>query len=220
MDGVLADLEREYCAVDERLSGAAGVGDAAGPAEEEHADKDPEITRRELTLARRRRYAIWRAIKNAPEFWTTLQPTEADAVRRIQTLATHYKWDVVFITQRPATAGATVQRQTQRWLVQHGFQFPSVVVLNGSRGATVAALELDYLVDDTPKNCIDVMSECGAKLLLVTSTENDLTIRSAERLGITVVPTIGAALDLLETASKQLARATTSAFPQDPPLGI
>ena len=59
--------------------------------------------------------------------------------------------EFVFITQRPGTAGATVQRQTQRWLVHHGFDMPSVLVIAGSRGAAANALRLTHLIDDTPR---------------------------------------------------------------------
>ena len=44
-----------------------------------------------------------------------------------------HRWEVFFITQRPATEGQTVQRQTQRWLVEQGFDLPSVLVISGSR---------------------------------------------------------------------------------------
>ena len=51
--------------------------------------------------------------------------------------------EVFFITQRPATVGQTVQRQTQYWLRQQGFDLPSVLVISGSRGAAAGALRLD-----------------------------------------------------------------------------
>ena len=65
---------------------------------------------------RSRRDAIWRQIVATEDFWTTLQPLDPTAVRRIQDLMLRHRWEVVFITQRPATRGDTVQRQTQRWL--------------------------------------------------------------------------------------------------------
>ena len=70
-------------------------------------------------------------------------------------------WEVFFITQRPATRGETVQRQTQRWLVAQGFDLPSVLVIAGSRGAAAGALRLDYHVDDLAQNCVDVLSDLG-----------------------------------------------------------
>ena len=84
-----------------------------------------------------------------PDFWTTLQPLDPGAVRRIHELMIRYRWEVFFITQRPATEGQTVQRQTQRWLVEQGFDLPSVLVISGSRGAAAGALRLNYHVDDS-----------------------------------------------------------------------
>ena len=85
-----------------------------------------------------------------------------------------HRWEVFFITQRPFTAGETVQRQTQRWLVAQGFDLPSVLVLHGSRGTAAAALRLDYHVDDRPQNCIDVSVDSNAKtILIVPEVEQD-----------------------------------------------
>ena len=54
---------------------------------------------------RRRREAIWNEIRRTPDFWTTLQPIDAGAVRRIHELMLRHRWEVFFITQRPATDG-------------------------------------------------------------------------------------------------------------------
>ncbi len=106
--------------------------------------------------SRRREDEVWEAIESTPNFWTTLKPLDERAVPRIHELMLRHRWEVFFITQRPFTAGETVQRQTQRWLVAQGFDLPSVLVLHGSRGTAAAALRLDYHVDDRPQNCIDV----------------------------------------------------------------
>jgi len=98
--------------------------------------------------------------------------------------------EVCFITQRPATAGDTVQRQTQRWLVGQGFDLPSVLVIAGSRGAAAGALRLDYHVDDSPTNCIDVKSESGARPVLIVPDAHAATIESARKLGIGSTRTI------------------------------
>ena len=113
-----------------------------------------------------------------------------------------YKWEVSFITQRPWTAGETVQRQTQRWLVKQGFDLPSVLVIPGSRGAAAAALRLDYHVDDSPRNCIDVRSESSAKLLLIVDSLEDAGAVAARQLGIGTADSISAGLDILEQATR------------------
>jgi hypothetical protein len=112
-----------------------------------------------------------------------------------------HRWEVVFITQRPATAGDTVQRQTQRWLVQQGFEMPSVLVISGSRGAAAGALRLNYHVDDSPQNCVDVLSDSSARPILIVRGNDEVKARQARKLGIGVAASISEALDLLEEAS-------------------
>ena len=150
---------------------------------------------------RRRRDLVWQAIQDTPDFWTTLKPLDAAAVRRIHEMMVRHRWEVFFITQRPATDGDTVQRQTQRWLVAQGFDLPSVLVIAGSRGLAAAALRLDYHVDDSAKNCIDVKSESSAKPLLIVDPADDTTALSARRLGIGTASTIDECLTILEQAS-------------------
>jgi hypothetical protein len=113
-----------------------------------------------------------------------------------------HRWEVVFITQRPATAGDTVQRQTQRWLVQQGFELPSVLVIGGSRGAAVHALRLTHHVDDSPQNCVDVKTDSRAMPILVVRGE-DSAARQARSLKMGVASSIGECLDVLENLSSR-----------------
>ena len=115
-----------------------------------------------------------------------------------------------FITQRPATAGATVQLQTHRWLVEHGFSTPSVIPLSGGRGKCAAGLQLDYLVDDTPQNCVDVLSDSSTRAILLVNGDDPLAESSARRLGIGTARTVHEVLDLLVQATA--ARANPSLF--------
>ena len=93
-----------------------------------------------------------------------------------------------------------MQRQTQRWLVAQGFDLPSVLVIAGSRGAAAAALRLDYHVDDSPQNCLDVMAAAAAKAILISSG-TDQMVATARKLGIGIMPSIGPCLDLLDQVS-------------------
>jgi hypothetical protein len=157
MDGVLADFAAAYHAVERRLFGPAGGATAAGDPQEEAEKQDDEEAEearaRRVNEFRRRRDAVWQAIQGTPDFWMTLKPLDPGAVRRIHAMAREHRWEVFFITQRPYTDGDVVQRQTQRWLVAQGYDLPSVLVIQGSRGAAAGALRLDYHVDDSPKNC-------------------------------------------------------------------
>jgi hypothetical protein len=203
VDGVLADFESAFLAVEQRLFGPVAPISRAGNPEEEPRDEsdDPQIGGRRIIELRRRRDAVWAAIHSTPDFWTTLKPTDEEAVPRIHSLMRQHRWEVFFITQRPATEGDTVQRQTQQWLVAQGFDLPSVLVIPGSRGAAAGALRLDYHVDDSAKNCIDVKSESTAKPLLILDSDDEKVRTRARRLGIGTAASIGECLSILEEAS-------------------
>jgi beta-phosphoglucomutase-like phosphatase (HAD superfamily) len=200
MDGVVADFGSAFRAVETRLFGSAGRTRADEPGEQEErpaAASEPSNARDE----RRRREAVWREIRGTKDFWTTLPPMQANAVKRIHEMMLAYRWEVFFITQRPATQGDTVQRQTQRWLVAQGFDLPSVLVIAGSRGAAAGALRLDYHVDDLAQNCVDVLSDSSARPILIVPPGDDATARAARRLGIGVAVSIDQCLHILSEAS-------------------
>jgi len=202
MDGVFADFASAYREVEERLFGAAAPRTRAGDSEDEAGaqEKDGARAARRMDEMRRRSDVIWNAIQSTPEFWTTLRPIDPGAVARLHALAIGHKWDVFFLTQRPATAGQSVQRQTQHWLAAHGFDLPSVLVVSGSRGAAAAALQLDYHIDDSALHCIDVKSESAATPILIVRPDDDAALDSARRLGVGTVSSIAECLDLLDRA--------------------
>lgn len=209
MDGVLADFAAEYHAIEGRLFATEPPTEADTPEDEAAAEEEKDPAHgpaRRATAGHRAR--IWNEIQQTPDFWRSLHETETGVVRRVHEMTLRYHWEVFFITQRPATAGETVQRQTQRWLVDHGFDLPSVLVVPGSRGAAAAALTLDYHVDDTPKNGIDICSESKTRVVLIVDPTDKAGMASARRLGIAAAPTITAALDLLARASEAHARPT------------
>src|SRR4029453_7254684 len=205
MDGVLADFSSAFHEIEIRLFGRGTrltperpeeqeekQSRRSGPSGHEHGGGDER---------RHRTDAVWRAIQSTPGFWTTLKPIGPTAVRKIRDLMLRHGWEVFFITQRPATVGETVQRQTQRWLLAQGFDVPSVLVIGGSRGAAAGALRLDYHVDDSAQNCVDVLAEGGAKPILIMSGDHQPTAQKARHLGIGVAATIGECLEILDQAS-------------------
>jgi hypothetical protein len=197
MDGVLADFSTAFRGVEQRLFGAASTVAAEAP--EVEARQEEAAARRGVAAeTRRRRDAIWKAIHDTPDFWTTLKPHDPAAVRRIHEMMIRHGLEVFFITQRPSTVGQTVQRQTQFWLRQQGFDLPSVLVIGGSRGAAAGALRLDYHVDDSPQNCLDIVSDSRARPILIVPEPDPVTESSAKRLRIGVARSIGQALDILE----------------------
>jgi hypothetical protein len=220
MDGTLADFGRAFHEVEERLFGPApGISEGHPEREDEArpgASGAPAVVQGHVEASGstppdlRRRSMIWRAIQATPDFWCTLHPIETGAVGRIHQLMLMHKWEVFFITQRPYTSGDTVQRQTQKWLVAQGFDLPSVLVMGGTRGAAAAALRLSYHVDDSPENCLDVISDSLARPILIVPDTDEAGIANAHTLGIGTAPTIGACLDILERAT--LAAANPSLF--------
>ena len=218
MDGVLADFSSAFREHEIRLFGppsAAGTGrgrryPTGDPEKEEERQAHAQTDAKSRRDTRGREDAVWAAIESIPDFWTTLRPLDARAVRRIHELMLRHRWEVFFVTQRPLTVGETVQRQTQRWLVAQGFDLPSVLVLHGSRGAAAAALRLDYHVDDRPQNCVDVSADSEAKTILIVPESNHTAIASARKLGIGVVHRISDALDILDQAT--LAQTNPSLF--------
>jgi hypothetical protein len=154
LDGVLADLG----AAMERHRGELFEAPSRVEARQEPA--------RALLSARQQRQ-LWKHVESIENFWETLDETEPGIVARVAALASTHRWDVIFLTKRPRTAGATAQRQSQRWLEARGFRLPAVYVVQRSRGAIAAALGLDVFVDDRPENCLDVLTESTTRPVLL-----------------------------------------------------
>jgi uncharacterized HAD superfamily protein len=178
LDGVLADMDTELARLSAELFGIA---------DEEAA----------LDVSQERQ--LWRHIEGVENFWEVLPELEAGGVRRLARIADERRWEILFITTRPATAGATVQVQSQKWLQSKGFARPSVFVVYGSRGKVASALNLDAVVDDRLDNCLDVIADSTARPVLFISAGSRQSVRSAgaQRLGIPIVQTLSECLELL-----------------------
>ena len=199
LDGVLADFAGAYERIAQRLFPAAPPDTDAAPDEREPSAAPPPGAA--PRLSHRRQHAVWKSIRSTPDFWTTLEPIDPEAIPRLAERASRLGWDTFFVTQRPATAGAAVQRQTQRWLVEQGFALPSVITHAGSRGRLAAALELDFLVDDTLQHCVDAVSESAATPILVDADPDRTTEVNARRLGIELCAGLAESLALIERAA-------------------
>jgi hypothetical protein len=136
-------------------------------------------------------------VETVDNFWETLQEIEPGSIARLGELAIERRWEIIFLTKRPGSAGATSQRQTQRWLQAKGFTLPSVFVVRGSRGRIAASLGLDFVIDDRPENCLDVVVDSQARAILVWREDETQLPAAALRLGIGVVKTVGECLDIL-----------------------
>jgi hypothetical protein len=206
MDGVLADFGAAYREVEREMFGEVDGGSPNSPEEDPSSSSERDVvSANHLRDSDRRRRAIWDRIRATPDFWTMLRATESGAVRRLHSMMMQHQWELVFITQRPATAGDTVQRQTQRWLVQQGFDLPSVLVIAGARGAAIHSLRLTHHVDDSPQNCVDVKTDSSAQPILMVKRSDHPTARQAHKLGMGVAASLGECFQILESASGRAA---------------
>jgi hypothetical protein len=204
LDGVLADMESELVRQAEIL-----FGDAVNPKVERRAAPKPAEAKEgaeaaadvppslKLDTTRRQQRKLWRHVESIENFWETLEELEPGVIARLAAIAVSRRWEIIFLTKRPESAGMTAQVQTQRWLESKGFTLPSVYVVQGSRGRIAAALELDIVVDDRPENCLDVVVDSKARAILVWRDEEKKLPSAARRVGIGVVDSVGQCLDIL-----------------------
>jgi hypothetical protein len=161
-------------------------------------DQTTTLALQELHLTSRQQSQLWDHVKEIENFWTTLPELEPGIISRIAKAASDRRWEIIFLTTRPSTKGELVQLQSQRWLEAHGFQYPSVYVVQRSRGKIADALQLDAFVDDRPENCLDIAVESKAKVILVWHGNLSDVPAGAKRLGVRPVTAISEALSLLE----------------------
>jgi phosphoglycolate phosphatase-like HAD superfamily hydrolase len=207
LDGVLADLHSAFAdasiklfpQLDKAAMGSPEVGSSPPDAETAAAPKPSVPISRTSTvpLTSRQTNAVWRSLAEVPDFWESLQEIEPGMIRRLAELSEERRWEMLFVTSRPKSAGRTVQRQSQRWLQHHGFLMPSVYVVHGSRGQIAKALQIDVVVDDRPENCLDVALESQAGSILVWRGQRESVPASARRMGIAVVHSVSQCLDSL-----------------------
>jgi len=218
LDGVLADMESELIRQAETIFGESMTRKLQERAEETKNEKrenaseqetstdpgsdtlagtTPPIVKLDMTTRQERR--LWRHVATIENFWQSLPEIEPGVIARLAAVAVDRRWEIIFLTKRPETAGSTAQVQTQRWLESKGFPLPSVFVVQGSRGKIAAALHLDIVIDDRPENCLDVVTDSKARSILVWRGEEKALPAAARRLGIGVVRSVGECLEILAT---------------------
>jgi beta-phosphoglucomutase-like phosphatase (HAD superfamily) len=178
LDGVLADLATEVERCRDEIFGDSATAFPSGQSPERR---------------------LWQHVETIENFWERLNELEPGAISRLGAIAADSRWEIIFLTTRPATAGATVQVQSQRWLQSKGFPLPSVYVVSGSRGKIAAALDLHAVVDDRLEHCVDVVADSKARPILFLNSElRDRGLQgSADRLGIQTVETMAQCLEIL-----------------------
>ncbi len=202
LDGTVADMQAALAREAVRLF--PGIEPASVPTSTASADggeatddgADVRLSTSGLSSAQMRQ--LWDTACAITNFWESLDEIEPGALARLYAVATQRRWEVIFITSRPESAGDTAQMQSYRWLASHGFETPSIFVAHGSRGRISAALALDVFVDDRPENCLDIAIDSQARAILVWRGDEDKVPSSARQLGIGSVTSIHQCLDILE----------------------
>jgi hypothetical protein len=218
LDGTVADMDAALRREATRLFGAEvelhqNPGDRLESAEDVEAHvssaqaEPPSIDTRSLTTRQLAR--LWQHVAQTENFWSSLGEVEPGAVAKLSTLARTLRWEVIFLTQRPPSAGETTQVQSQRWLAAHGFEFPSVMVMRGSRGKVAAALALDVVIDDRPDNCLDVLSDSQAQPFLIWRFGLDTVPPGVASLPLEKFATMADAMTALEAMTAERERGRT-----------
>lgn len=224
LDGVLADMESELVRQAGSIFGEAMTRKLQERAEERSPQPAPAPTATnndgseaiegpqsatgdslagntlpivKLSMTSRQERRLWRHVAEIENFWESLKEIEHGVIGRLASIAADRRWEIIFLTKRPQTAGLTAQVQSQRWLESKGFALPSVYVVQGSRGRIAAALGLDIVIDDRPENCLDVVVDSKARAILVWRQDEKALPTAARRLGIGVVRSVSECLDIL-----------------------
>jgi len=206
LDGTVADMAVVLRQQAEALFGAELAAAAARPVPSSAAStEDPPGGIRaalaaveSMRLTPRQQQRLWQHVSDIENFWLTLPEMAPGIIARIARAAEDRSWELIFLTTRPPTKGATTQLQSQRWLADRGLRFPSVYVVERSRGLIAEALQLDAVVDDRYENCLDVALESKARPILIWPERSNAAPAAATKFGVHPVPSIVAALAILE----------------------
>lgn len=208
LDGTVADMQAALLREARRLFpdiDPAAVPTSTAGATTDAADTDAKpadaFATSALTSSQQRE--LWKAVCARENFWEELDEIEPGALARLYQLSREHRWEIIFLTSRPESAGDTAQMQSHRWLAKHGFEAPSVFVVHGSRGKISSALALDVFVDDRPENCLDISIDSQTRAILVWRDAEDKVPGSARQLGIGSVATVAEVLDILVSLSRK-----------------
>lgn len=181
VDGVLADFRSAF-----RTTARECLGRNAPVDGIEGSNPSP--------LARPEVAKVWAQIARTPNWWMRVPPHEPAEIARLYAMSRASRWEVFFLTKRPASAGDPVQFQTQWWLENQGYYLPAVLTVPGSRGELANALRLDLVIDDQIINCAEVIAAAPARTLLMLRDPDPALAAHATDRGIGVVSCLAEAL--------------------------
>jgi hypothetical protein len=180
VDGVVADFRTAFRSLAEQELGRAAP---EGEAELSRPDVD----------------RLWKTVAERSNWWLDVPPYEPDQIGRLYEHARRSRWEVAFLTSRPASAGDSVQLQTQVWLERLGFYLPAVLTTPaGARGELARSLRLDLVIDDRMVNCLEIIGASNAKALLIARGTPEPSVEAAaEARGIGVVTSLAHGIDAI-----------------------
>lgn len=91
-------------------------------------------------------HRVWEQHINKGSFWATCPPLNEEHLIRVSDLQREH--ELYFITAR---SGEDAKWQTERWLADRGFIYPTVV-MSGQKALIAHGLDLDLYIDDKPEN--------------------------------------------------------------------
>jgi hypothetical protein len=205
LDGTIADMKsalaqearRLWPGLDPAVLPTSAVVDEA-PKEGVEGDAAATAAPAMGALSSRQQRELWNAVCARENFWETLDEIEPGSLKRLYQMVREHRWELMFMTSRPESKGDRAQLQSHRWLMKHGYETPTVMVVHGSRGKICSALALDVLVDDRPENCLDVAIDSSARAILMWRGDEGKVPGSARQLGIGSVGSMHECLDILE----------------------
>jgi len=115
---------------------------------------------------------MWKAIDGIPNWW--LNHAKMPATDKLVSMAEKHR--VIFITNRKDGSGYPIEEQTKIWLKRNYGLYNPTVIISDRKGPIAAGLNLNYFIDDRPKNCIDVhQTSPQTKTYLYDATYNQDT---------------------------------------------
>lgn len=152
-DGILADFSKSFSKVLNEMYG-------------DHIPivSDPEVKHWDwykwFPISREEAKKGFETIHTIPDFWEEIHLLidRTTMERFVEKIGKNPQIDTYFITSRSSSGNVSAAQQTWRWLRKHGWPHPHVIA-DPQKGLIANALGLKYMVDDSGRNCLDLVEK-------------------------------------------------------------
>lgn len=184
VDGVLADFNTAFIALNKRVTGRDLYP--------EHYEPTTWDFPESLGYTKAEVSAVWDVIKRDPSFWATLPAyrTTVDDLDTLSLLEFRGSVDIYFITNR---MGISAKNQTERFLTALSVFLPTVL-LTAHKGLAAQTLDLTHYIDDKWENCLDVVSVGKTRTFIMDRPWNQHSLAEDASHHLTRVSSVRAAL--------------------------